>query len=63
LWCAIADACKWRASRTGPETAKGAMSTISIALPVGRLMNECSPGVISHVLGAASLNPAVVPTL
>jgi hypothetical protein len=39
------------------------MSTISLALPPGGLMNVCSPGVISQLLGAASLKPAVVSML
>jgi hypothetical protein len=39
------------------------MSTISLALPAGGLMNVCTPGVISQLLGAASLKPAVTPML
>jgi hypothetical protein len=39
------------------------MSTISLALPTGGMMTVCSPGVITQLLGAASLKPAVVPML
>ena len=63
LLCAIAAACRWRASRTGPATANGAMSTTSLAPPAGGLMTVFSPGVVSQLLGAASLKPAAVPML
>ncbi len=39
------------------------MSMISFELPTRGLITECSPGVSNQALGAASLNPAVVPML
>src|SRR5258708_38186836 len=63
LLCAIAAACRWRASRTGPATANGAMSTTSLAPPAGGLMTVFSPGGVGQLLRAAGLKPPAVSML